>query len=225
MFTMLRTKFGIPGIVSVIALVFAMIGGAYAANGEGGGKATSSAKAKKGPRGPRGPVGPAGPAGPAGPQGPKGDKGDKGDAGQQGNEGPEGKEGPKGDPWTAGGTLPSGETEKGSWSVGFNSAGGGIADISFTIPLSAELAAANVHVAPDASCTGTAANPTAAKGHLCVYANAFFSGNAVTPTIAKSGGPGLDVGASESGAVLLFQGTEENNENDLGFGSWAVTAP
>ena len=34
MFSTLRTRFGIPGVISVIALVFAMLGGAYAANNQ-----------------------------------------------------------------------------------------------------------------------------------------------------------------------------------------------
>jgi hypothetical protein len=86
MFSPLRNRFGIPGVISVIALVFAMMGGAYAASNNGG-KATASAKAKKGPRGPKGPkgdTGPAGPAGPAGPQGPAGAKGDNGSKGANG---------------------------------------------------------------------------------------------------------------------------------------------
>ena len=91
MFLTLRTRFGIPGVISVIALVFAMFGGAYAAsNSSGGGKATASAKAKQGPRGPKGPAGPAGPAGLAGPAGAVGPKGDAGAVG------------PKGDPGAAG---------------------------------------------------------------------------------------------------------------------------
>lgn len=83
----LRTSFGIPGVISVIALVFAMVGGAVAANdlaSSNGGKASASAKAKKGPRGPKGPAGPAGPTGPAGPAGPKGDVGAPGLAGAPG---------------------------------------------------------------------------------------------------------------------------------------------
>ena len=88
MFSTLRTRFGIPGVISVIALVFAMFGGAYAAsNSSGGGKATASAKAKKGPRGPKGATGPAGPQGPAGPAGPQGPKGDTGAAGAPGQDG------------------------------------------------------------------------------------------------------------------------------------------
>ncbi len=92
MFSTLRNRFGIPGVISVIALVFAMFGGAYAAtNSSGGGKATASAKAKKGPRGPKGAKGDAGAQGPAGPQGPAGAKGDSGVQGSTGSPGADGK--------------------------------------------------------------------------------------------------------------------------------------
>jgi hypothetical protein len=94
MFSTLRTRFGIPGVISVIALVFAMFGGAYAAsNSASGGKATASAKAKKGPRGPKGPKGDTGPAGPQGPAGPAGAKGDAGVAGANGQNGTPGASG------------------------------------------------------------------------------------------------------------------------------------
>lgn len=83
MFSNVKSRFGIPGAISVIALVFAMIGGAYAANNSGS-TATTSAKGKPGPRGPRGKPGPAGPMGPQGPAGTKGDAGPKGDAGMNG---------------------------------------------------------------------------------------------------------------------------------------------
>jgi len=85
MFSPLRNRFGIPGVISVIALVFAMLGGAYAANNSSdNGKATASAKAKKGPRGPKGATGPAGPAGLSGPAGAKGDRGEVGANGANG---------------------------------------------------------------------------------------------------------------------------------------------
>jgi hypothetical protein len=98
MLSPLRNRFGIPGVISVIALVFAMLGGAYAASSDNGGKATASAKAKKGPRGPKGATGPAGPAGPAGPQGPAGANGKDGAAGAAGKEGAKGKDGTNGAP-------------------------------------------------------------------------------------------------------------------------------
>jgi hypothetical protein len=92
MFSTLRNRFGIPGVISVIALVFAMFGGAYAAsNSSGGGKATASAKAKQGPRGKTGKTGPAGPVGPAGPAGAKGDPGAAGVNGKDGGTGTPGK--------------------------------------------------------------------------------------------------------------------------------------
>ena len=85
MFSTLRTRFGIPGVISVMALVFAMFGGAYAAsNSSSGPKATASAKAKKGPRGPKGPKGDTGPAGPQGPAGANGKDGASGSNGANG---------------------------------------------------------------------------------------------------------------------------------------------
>jgi hypothetical protein len=152
MFSTLRTRFGIPGVISVIALVFAMFGGAYAAsNSSGGGKATASkSKAKKGPRGPKGATGPAGPAGAQGPAGPAGAKGDAGAngangatgatgaTGLKGTTGAAGPTGPEGSPWTAGGTLPSGKTETGTWSISLPPAEAFFeikVPISFPIPL------------------------------------------------------------------------------------------
>jgi hypothetical protein len=88
MLSPLRTRFGIPGVISVIALVFAMFGGAYAAsNSSDGGKATASAKAKKGPRGPKGAKGDTGAQGPEGKQGPAGKDGSNGSPGSNGTNG------------------------------------------------------------------------------------------------------------------------------------------
>lgn len=197
MFSLLRNRFGIPGVISVFALVFAMIGGAYAASdgGSGGSKASASAKAKKGPRGPRGPKGPPGPAGPAGPQGPagpagakgadgaQGPKGDTGPTGPTGPKGATGDEGPEGSPWSAGGLLPSGETLTGSWSSpvfeGKTPETTEFVSASFPIPLEDGLPASNAHTvmpgeeSPPAQCSGSAAEPTADAGHFCVY-GAFF---------------------------------------------------
>ncbi|HWM54034.1 MAG TPA: hypothetical protein VNO20_01400 [Solirubrobacterales bacterium] len=106
MFSTLRNRFGIPGVISVIALVFALVGGAFAANDLGGsdeGATASAKKAVKGPpgkRGPKGATGAAGPAGPAGPQGP---------AGPAGAPGANGKDGAAGAPGAAGKTVLNGE--------------------------------------------------------------------------------------------------------------------
>jgi hypothetical protein len=74
-------------ILSIVALVFALMGGAYAASHAQNKKSV----AKRGPRGPKGPAGPAGPAGPSGPAGAKGDKGDPGANGSSGGNGAPGK--------------------------------------------------------------------------------------------------------------------------------------
>ncbi|HEX2097251.1 MAG TPA: hypothetical protein VHF50_07785 [Solirubrobacterales bacterium] len=199
MFSSFRNRFGIPGVISVIALVFAMLGGAYAANDSGGdgSKASASAKAKKGPRGPRGPKGPAGPQGPAGAAGAKGDtgaagangangkdgapglqgqKGATGPTGPAGATGVTGPEGAEGSPWTVDGTLPSEATLTGAWSFANQPVGQVIEiPISFSIPLAASMAVAQTHevysgeTAPSACAGGTIENPQAEPGHLCVY--------------------------------------------------------
>jgi len=149
----LREPFGKAGlIVAVVALVFAMLGGAYAATAskrhhkKAGGavvlakkfskkfsKAYSKAFSKRfavaGPAGPQGPKGDNGSNGAVGAQGPKGDTGATGPQGPQGEQGPEGAEG---SPWTMGGTLPSGSTETGAWLLDEE----GLAAVSFAIPLS-----------------------------------------------------------------------------------------
>lgn len=98
MLSSFRNRFGIPGVISVVALVFAMFGGAYAAsdNGNSGSEATASAKAKQGPKGPKGPKGAKGDTGPAGPAGPAGAKGDTGAQGANGNDGANGNNGANG---------------------------------------------------------------------------------------------------------------------------------
>jgi hypothetical protein len=268
MLSPLRNRFGIPGVISVIALVFAMFGGAYAASDNGGGKATASAKAKKGPPGPRGKTGPAGPQGPTGPPGPTGAKGDTGAAGSNGTNGTNGApgkdgksvtstafgpteepagepceelggsefesaaattyacNGEPGSPWTAGGTLPQGATETGSWAVVNKE--GTVVPISFSIPLAAGLAGSNVHYVtveqqlnstqPEGCTGGTAAAPKAAPGHLCVFGGWFSTAEA--PPVAIFKNTETAPGAGSSGAVLAYIAVTIQ-----GAGSFAVTAP
>jgi hypothetical protein len=263
MFSTLRTRFGIPGVISVIALVFAMFGGAYAAsNSSGGGKATASAKAKKGPRGPKGATGPAGPAGPVGPTGAKGDAGANGSNGSNGAagaagaagqsvtaeeftgskeghctnggskftvgatktfacSGEEGLQGNAGSPWPAGGKLPAGSTETGVWSAigtpataphGIN------VPFSFSIPLENSLDGSHVHFFQEenfaTTCTGSAANPTAPSGNLCVYGSIIQASAEISSPV--TGEPG----AAVAGTTLHFQPA---GEFAAAGGTWAVT--
>jgi Collagen triple helix repeat (20 copies) len=95
-----RRQFNPATLLALVALVFAMTGGAYAVTGGGksGSHATAQAAKKKGkskkskggergPAGPRGPEGKQGPAGPAGPQGPAGAEGKAGANGKDGANG------------------------------------------------------------------------------------------------------------------------------------------
>jgi len=223
-----RLRFSPPMAVAVIALVFAMVGGALAAGGgSGGGGATaviakSKKKSAKGPKGATGPAGPAGAngangaTGPVGPAGLKGDKGDKGDKGEKGDTGSTGPAGPIGP------TLPQGVTETGTWAFS-GSTVAEYAPISFGIPLAVtptvevlpaptEEEEENGEEPTTANCPGSIAEPAAASGFLCVYTfteiagTAYFSG---LTTVYKGG------------AVLAFL---TGGSSKSARGTWAVKA-
>ena len=233
MFSTLRMKFGIPGVISVIALVFAMFGGAYAAsNSSGGHNATASAKAKQGPRGKTGKTGPAGPLGPVGPQGSSGANGKdgaNGSNGETGATGPAGPAGPAGSPWTLGGKLPSESTETGLWGTGENSPEGlRYFPISFGLPLQeapqAVLVQSNEESAPGCPGRGDDEIPMADPGKLCVYVmpsnNA--TGLGIERTIYNESFEEYERlgGASPVGALVVADCTAHCFVN----GTWAVTA-
>ncbi len=169
-----------------------------------------------------GPQGPAGPAGEQGEQGEQGSQGVQGLPGEDGDPGADGSDGAPGSPWTAGGTLPSGETETGAWTVGGTTAAanGVYAAISFTIPLTSSLSGSNVHYFADGDfsthCLGTVDAPTADQGHLCVYGYTY--GTDFDSIVS----PGGATGTGTSGAVVVYV---PNSDDSFGFGSWAVTAP
>jgi hypothetical protein len=98
-----RDQVGTAGfIISIIALVAALGGGAYAAKGALTGKQKKEVEkiakrvAKPGKPGNTGATGPAGPTGPAGANGAKGDLGATGATGATGPQGPQGPAGPEG---------------------------------------------------------------------------------------------------------------------------------
>jgi len=101
---MFRKHFNAGTVVAIVALVFAMTGGAFAVTSKGGSGNASAVAAKKkkakvlrGPRGPKGATGATGPAGPAGLTGPVGPQGPAGPTGPAGK-GEKGEKGDKGDP-------------------------------------------------------------------------------------------------------------------------------
>jgi len=246
---MFRKHFNAGTVVAIVALVFAMTGGAFAVSSKGGsqGPVASVAKKKKakvlrGPRGPRGatgPVGPVGLTGPVGPVGPAGAAGKDGLNGKDGLQGPEGKDGPQGpagpqgaqgptgEPWTAGGVLPPGKTETGEWGGAAVVSSAALISVSFTLPV--EPAPTFVFVKPgeDKSgegCPGVVNGlPTAEPGTLCVYAASLPAGKAPAPVLTTNAdGSGLNPGASQTGAVMFFSCEPETACFQLG--TWAVTA-
>jgi hypothetical protein len=283
MFSTLRNRFGIPGVISVIALVFAMFGGAYAAsNSSGGGKATASAaKGKPGPRGKTGKTGPAGPQGPAGPAGAKGDAGAPGSNGTNGAPGADGKSvtgeasasggacgtGVTGVKYTLNATstnvcngkngtngqdgetgftefLPEGKTETGVWWFASHNhvvedGEGKVSEapdalqyvpISFPIPLSSEAAdeitvkRMGLGVAPTTECPGSAEEPEAAAGFICIYVSPFESTLNYVPEAYKLISSGEEEGVNSAGALLFFAAEAFSPQTHLS-GSFAVTAP
>jgi hypothetical protein len=233
----LREPFGKAGLtVAILALVFALAGGAYAAGALSGKQKKEVEKiakkfpGKPGTAGATGPAGPAGSAGPVGPAGPAGPKGDPGAKGEQGIQGPPGLTG-----FTK--TLPSGKTEQGVWSLAappknpIAPLSFAQTAISFVIPLESEpeahvlrtLAECEAEKEPikkqceehlqeeEAFCPGTATEPKAEPGDLCVYVESAF------------GIPAPEIGA----ASHPFGATLSNTTSEPGavaFGSWAVTA-
>lgn len=229
MISRFQSKFGTAGlVVAIVALVVALTGVAVAATGLNSKQKKEVKKIAKQFAGKPGAPGATGPAGPQGAPGAKGDKGDKGDEGPEGPEGPEGDEGPEGSPWTAGGTLPPGETETGAWAARPAETGSTYVSLSFNIPL-AEAPLEMHYVKEDGTektttlesatpvnCLGSVDNPTAPPGTVCIYAK----DEALT-----SGKPGFFVNFPfnrlfASGAVFIY-GLEGA---DRGVGTWAVTA-
>jgi hypothetical protein len=102
-----------------------------------------------------------------GPQGPKGDKGGKGDPGPPGQMGIQGPAGPLVN------TLPPGATLRGmySWAGHTGPVYHPVVSLSYQFPLASSPTINVIAVggASTASCPGTAADPQAAPGNLCVY--------------------------------------------------------
>jgi hypothetical protein len=153
---------------------------------------------------------PQGPKGEPGAPGPKGDKGDPGEAG------------------APGGILPGHATVKGEYVIDFYADIAGQAGdtaISFAASLSAAPSAPHENFiragqGSTANCPGSASDPKAAPGNLCVYervaANVgdggLFALGSLTPNAADLYGAALGVSA-------IAKGTASSA------GTWAVTAP
>ena len=211
-----RRRLTYANITATLALVFAMSGGALAAThylitstSQISPKVLKELKAK---------ARPTGLADEAGPQGEAGQTGETGPAGEAGSAGNEGS------PWSAGGTLPSGKTETGTWAFVSHAEGPVSVPLSFPIPTAealqptlgrgpVELVEPNEEDAVDAhpNCPGSVSKPAATPGVICVYAEKLedpLSGQGPVRT---------------SGVVLTFEASNSSSRTDEG--TWAVTAP
>jgi hypothetical protein len=248
MFSKIRSRIGYTNLALTLALVFAMSGGALAASKylitstkQISPKVLKALKGKTGSAGAKGETGPAGKDGATGKEGPAGKEGTAGKDGLAGKDGKDGKEGKEGSPWTVGGVLPEGRSEKGVWAVAGTASEAqetSAAPISFTIPLATaptphfigeeEGEGESKELKPfPGGCKGTAespanvTNPVAQPGNLCVYAHQVFNAKlylGVGFLNVEVGGPG----AGKTGTGLFFEA--EAQGKIAANGVWAVTA-
>jgi len=141
-----------------------------------------------------------------------------------------------GSPWTAESKLPEGATETGVWAFGKLTAPGKNSwqpIVSFPIQLKAPLDAGHVHYikgngmeepepgveVESKACSGSAAEPKATSGNLCIYAVVLNVAEAYGSEGIFSPANVAEAGAGVAGAVLWVV----LGENSEGRGTWAVT--
>ena len=240
MYRRFQGRFGTAGVIlALMALVVALSGTALAAKGALTGKQKKEVEkiAKK--------FQGSGPAGPQGPAGAKGDPGPKGDPGAKGDIGPRGPEGPQGEPGPLLESLPSGKSLKGYW--GTRASGEltkAAAVISFPFPVSPPLTLYYINedgesgvfrtssptLGPEDAgvltpqliednCGGTAADPIAEPGFLCVYVEK-MEGLEMESVLRFLG----EAVPTEFGTILPFSSPSPGVEFGFVKGTWAVTA-
>jgi hypothetical protein len=236
MLTTNHRRLSYANVTATVALVFSLTGGALATShyvinstkqinprilkqlrGETGAAGTL---------GVQGSAGPAGKNGAEGKEGPEGRQGVAGKEGAQGREGPTGKEGVPGSAGPLPSTLPSGKTLRGS----FGGSGAVVTEsnnavelsISYPFPLAASPAVEVVQEggSPAENCPGSAAAPSAAAGHLCVYVGGGHQLD--TKNVSTYG----DDGSRDYryGAVVYAYPTCKAPCRGELWGTWAVTA-
>lgn len=157
-------------------------------------------------------------SGDPGPQGPKGDPGTNGTDGATGPAGP-----------FPSGNAPRGATIRGTYAARERYDGGSVAafdSISFGFQLESAPVAHYIKIGatPPVTCPGTASNPQASPGHLCVYESLYSSGGAESgerDVFNPASPTGSSGAASRWGAAVRAEGTNQASV----FGVWAVTAP
>ena len=171
--------------------------------------AKSTIAALHGARGARGPAGPPGPAGPTGATGATGATGPTGPAGRSALT-------PLQTGETERGTIGDQQTLTGAFEVGTN------AQLPIPAPVGLDDAHVNVAGGQDdvpGTCTGTASNPTAAPGYVCIYPYSIFNTD-----LASSAGYIWGAGdGTKWGFQLSFVAAGSGLTYE--FANWAYTAP
>jgi hypothetical protein len=241
MLSKFRRQVNASTVIASLALVFAMTGGAYAANhylitntsqikpsvlkkiaksfqrtGPAGAQGLPGANGTDGKNGAPGATGAQGPKGETGATGAQGSKGATGATGAQGPKGETGATGPVGAINTEG-PLPSGKSETGLWNLPSTVRAENVLSISFPIPLGAGSEVTGHFIGfgegETAECPGTVNAPKAAPGNLCVYVL-----GAENVSVAES-----SAAPRAYGAYLVVKDPSELSASALG--SWAVTVP
>jgi hypothetical protein len=141
--------------------------------------------------------------------------------------GPRGAQGAVGPAGPLTGTLPSKATLRGVYNVDFVATAvdqieGGSLNFPLHLPAKPTVQAIGVGGAPSANCAGSAANPQAAPGYLCVYK--YLETNTTNFAICDLDCSGFPVPTAErDGALLYLHATAAGRT--FAAGSWAVTAP
>jgi Collagen triple helix repeat (20 copies) len=252
MSALLRNRFGVPGVIAVLALVFAMAGGAYAAKKY---VITSTSQIKpsvlKTLQKP-GPAGVPGAKGDPGAAGAKGDAGARGANGDPGAPGTAGTAGKPGSPWVVG-TAPEGAELKGTWSVPYYEAAAAsepvFASISTGVPIGRNAIKWKVVNDPGFSwadppasepfldelteelCPGSASNPTvntestdfpAPEGVLCVYVGSSTNLNPPFPAPTETPNWPLSQTSEQTGGGFLVGLESAAAGVAKAYGSWAM---
>ena len=207
----MRRRLNYANVTATLALFFAMSGGALAAKHYLINSTKQiNPKVLKTLRGNRGSTGATGVVGPTGKEGPPG------------KEGAPGKQGPPG-PFVA--NLPSGQTLRGNYAGrAFGKVGQNMQiPITFAFPLASAPATHYIvsGEAPPAQCPGTAAEPRATPGNLCVYESTSAINAKEMRVFDPIGGENNEANRFGAGvaAVAVVEGDFRIR------GSWAVTAP
>lgn len=143
--------------------------------------------------------------------------------GRQGKQGVQGVQGVTGAAGTfPDGALPSGKTIRGAYSLyGSNSNPVLSTALSFGFRLANPPSSffIGLNDTPPAGCPGTAANPEAQTGYLCIYEAAVLNRGA--SRIFAPGGGGVQ-GAGREGAIVEING--DGDPTVFSYGTWAVTS-